>query len=66
MTKVQSLVDRLRVADGEVVPYHAVKLMQEAADELERLSRPWHEREPPHCPTCGCDAAECFESEPKP
>lgn len=32
-----------------------------AADDIERLERelkrvgaPWHEREPPHCPTCGC------------
>ena len=31
--------------------YDPVKVL---ADEIERLSRPSHEREPPHCPTCDC------------
>jgi hypothetical protein len=25
-----------------------------AAEEIERLSKPAHEREPPHCSTCEC------------
>lgn len=28
-----------------------------AAEEIERLSRPSHEREPPHCSTCACGIA---------
>jgi hypothetical protein len=36
------------LADGQVI--------HEAAEALLRLSRPYHEREPPHCPTCDCNA----------
>jgi hypothetical protein len=38
-----------------------------AAEEIERLRRPAHEREPPHCPTCECwkaDAQSAPEPEP--
>jgi hypothetical protein len=33
------------------------RYMRQAADEIERLSRPVHEREPPHCSTCSCGLA---------
>jgi hypothetical protein len=37
---------------------YAPRYMTEAAEEIERLSRPYHEREPPHCPTCSCSVSE--------
>jgi hypothetical protein len=36
-----------------------------AAEEIERLRRPAHEREPPHCPTCECWKADA-QSAPEP
>jgi len=29
-------------------------LAAELAARIARARRPWEEREPPHCPTCGC------------
>lgn len=36
------------------VAAHVAFRLEQAADQLERLSRPYSEREPPHCPTCSC------------
>src|SRR5687768_6579024 len=58
-SKEQSIAERLRaIARGVCTPI-AVRLAQieEIADEIERLKRPAHEREPPHCSTCGCGLA---------
>jgi hypothetical protein len=45
--RLQSMrLDDPQLADGMVI--------EEAAEALKRLSRPYSEREPPHCPTCGC------------
>lgn len=49
MTNIESLRDCASL-DGE--------RLQALWDEIDRLSRPAHEREPPHCSTCACGAHE--------
>ena len=44
--KIPGLVERLMAA--------ASAEASEATAALKHLSRPWNEREPPHCATCSC------------
>lgn len=53
MTNIESLRDCASL-DGE--------RLQALWDEIDRLSRPAHEREPPHCSTCACGAHEPTEN----
>lgn len=50
---VTDVIDALRSIDPNDVN-ETIKVMGAAADALERLNKPAHEREPPHCSTCDC------------
>lgn len=56
MTDLLDRLHRFTQADFPPPP-ETLQLVMDAQREIERLSRPAHEREPPHCSTCGCGLA---------